>query len=109
MMRRKLFSVARNELATQRCTILPSFQRLTRFVRILTPACGLSITLVVARQRCRDVGTSSRLMVKHYSSPSSRLAAAAGHSRSSHSESFRILAIPSLCPNFQAAFISALT
>ncbi len=30
-----------------------------------TPACGLSIMLVVARQRCSAGGMSSRLMVKH--------------------------------------------
>ncbi len=36
MMRRKLFSVARNDEATQRSTILASVQRETRRVRIRT-------------------------------------------------------------------------
>ena len=70
MMRRKFLSVARNEAATQRSTIEASRQRHTWRVRIRTPDCGLSITLVVARQRCSDGGIPSRLMVKHSSSPS---------------------------------------
>jgi hypothetical protein len=44
--------------------------------------------LVVARQRCSEGGTSSRLMVKHSSIPSIRLEAAEGYSRSSQSASF---------------------
>ena len=36
-----------------------------------TPACGLSITLVVAGRRCRLTGASRRLIVKDSSNPSS--------------------------------------
>jgi hypothetical protein len=45
--RRKVFSAARKAAATQRLTILPSRQRLTRFVLNNTPARGLSMILVV--------------------------------------------------------------
>ena len=87
MMRRKFISVARNHAATQRCTIAASRQRHTRRVPVRTPDCGLSITFVVARQRCRDDGIPQRLSVKHSSSPSRRLLAAAGDSCSSQSAS----------------------
>jgi len=63
----------------------------------------LSMTLVVARQRCREGRMSSRLIVQHSSSPSSKLAAADGYSRSSHSASFLNRAIPALASIFQAA------
>src|SRR5437899_12952221 len=40
--------------------------------------CGLSTMLLVARQRCRERGMSSRLRVKHSSNPSRSAAAASG-------------------------------
>src|SRR5437870_12584862 len=77
-----------------------------------TPACGLSIMLVVARHRSTgwQLEPVDREM-KHSSNPSSKLAAAAGHSRSNsnHSDSLRIFAMLSLCPKRRAAFISDLT
>ena len=78
MIFRKFFSVANKAEAIQRFTMPVSRQRQTRRVRMRTPEWGLSITLVVAKQRCSEGGTSSRLMVKHSSSPSLRLAAAEG-------------------------------
>jgi hypothetical protein len=72
MMRRKFFSAARNDAAAQRSTMAASRQRQTRRVRMRTPDCGLSITLVVARQRCSDEGIPKRLIVKHSSSPKFR-------------------------------------
>ena len=95
MMRRKFFSVARKEDAAQRSTMAASRQRQTRRVRMRTPDCGLSIKFVVARQRCSDGGMPKRLMVKHSSYPSRKLLAAAGHSCSSQSASFRSRAMPS--------------
>jgi len=68
-------------------TISASRQRQTRRVRMRTPDCGLSIKFVVARQRCREEGMPRRLMVKHSSSPSRRLLAAAGHSCSNTARS----------------------
>ena len=50
--------------------------------------------LVVARQRCSEAGSPSRLMVKHSSRPSRKLAAAAGQSRSNHWANFSSLALP---------------
>jgi hypothetical protein len=44
MMRRKFFSVIRNEAGAQRSTMAASRQRQTRRVRMRTPNCGLSIT-----------------------------------------------------------------
>lgn len=55
--------------AIQRRAIEPFSQFVRRRVRMRTPACGLSMMLVVARQRCNEGGTPSRLMVKHSSSP----------------------------------------
>ena len=78
MILRKFFSVARKADAIQRFTIPLSRQRQTRRVRIRTPECGLSMMFVLARQRCSEGGTSRRLRVKHSSSPSRKLAAAAG-------------------------------
>ncbi len=68
-----------------------------------TPACGLWMMLVVARQRCREGGKTSRLMVKHSCRPSIRLAAAEGYCGSSHAASFLRRAKPSFGPSFQAA------
>jgi len=65
--------------------------------------------LVVARQRCRETGTSSRLMVQHSSNPSKRLAAAEGYSRSSHSASFFRRATPPLASNRHAARMADFT
>jgi hypothetical protein len=50
---------------------IPGRQRQTRRVRLRTPECGLSTTLLMARQRRSERGTSSRLMVKHSSRRSS--------------------------------------
>jgi len=83
MMPRKFFSVARNETATQRPTMAASRQRHPHF-RIRSPDCGLSIQLVVARQRCSEDGMLRRLVVKH-----SYNLAAEGDSCSSQSASFR--------------------
>lgn len=47
LMRRKFFSVARNDAAAQRATMAVSRQRHTRRVRMRTPDCGLSIKFVV--------------------------------------------------------------
>ena len=102
MMRRKFFSVARKEAAAQRWTIAASRQRHTRRVRRRTPDCGLSIKLVVARQRCNDGGMPKRLMVKHSSNPSRKLLAAAGDSCSSQSASLRNRAVPLFSPQFVA-------
>src|SRR5438477_9271613 len=96
MIFRKFFSVASSADAIQRFTMPLSRQRQTLRVRIRTPAWGLSMTLVVAKQRCSEAGTSSRLMVKHSSSPSIKLAAAEGYSRSNHSASFLSRATPPL-------------
>src|SRR5215472_18690263 len=71
-----------------------------------TPPFGLSIRLVEAKQRCSEGGTSRRLIVKHSSIPSRRLAAASGCSRSNHWASFSSFAIPALASSFQAARIS---
>ena len=78
MILRKFFSVLRKAEAIQRRAIAPFCQFVTRRVRMRTPACGLSMILVVARQRCSEGGKPNRLIVKHSSSPSSRLAAACG-------------------------------
>ena len=78
MIRLNRFSVLMKAEAIQRKTILPFCQWVTRRVWIRTPACGLSMMLVVARQRCNAGGMSSRLIVKHSSSPSIRLDAADG-------------------------------
>ena len=50
--------VERDPPATQRKIISPSRQRHTLPVFFRTPDCGLSITFVVARQRCKLGGTS---------------------------------------------------
>ena len=100
MMLLKRFSVLRNAEAIQRNTILPFCQWVTRRVWMRTPACGLSMMLVVARQRCSAGGMSSRLMVKHSSRPSSRLAAADGYFWSSHAASFLIAGHASLRRQF---------
>src|ERR1017187_10721410 len=92
MILRKFFSVLKKAEAIHRLTIEQFCQFVTRRVRMRIPACGLSMMLVVARQRCNLGGTPSRLMVKHSSSPSRRLAAAEGYSVSSHSASLRIRA-----------------
>src|SRR6516165_7295580 len=73
------------------------------------PGMWASMRLVVARHRCSEGGTSSRLMVKHSSSPSSKLAAADGYSRSSHSASFLSRAMPPLASIFHAARSTLLT
>ena len=78
MIFRKFFSVASRADAIQRFTMPLSRQRQTLRVRIRTPAWGLSMTLVVAKQRCNEAGISSRLIVKHSSGPSIKLAAAEG-------------------------------
>ena len=78
MILRKFFSVARKADAIQRLTMPLSRQRQTRSVRMRTPEWELSMMLVVTKQRCSEGGTSSRLMVKHSSNPSRKLAAAAG-------------------------------
>ena len=101
--------MARKLEATQRWTMAASRQRHTRRVRNLTPACGLSMRLVVARQRCSEAGSPSRLMVKHSSRPSRKLAAAAGQSRSNHWANFSSLALPVFGSNRQAARIAART
>src|SRR6516225_129601 len=103
MILRKFFSVASSAEAIQRFTMPLSRQRQTRRVRKRTPAWGLSMMLVVARQRCSEGGTSSRLMVKHSSIPSIRLEAAEGYPRSSQSASFFKRAMPALASNRQAA------
>jgi hypothetical protein len=103
MMRRKFFSVARNEAAAQRWTMAASRQRHTRRVRMRTPDCGLSIKLVVARQRCSDRGMPKRLMVKHSSNPSRKLFAAAGHSRSGTGAFYSIF-VHRLARLFNASF-----
>ena len=77
-MRRKLPSTARKAEATQRRTILPFFQQLTRRVLIRTPEYGLSMMLVLARHRHNEAGSSRRLIVNVSSRPSSKLAAAPG-------------------------------
>src|SRR5712671_3145979 len=61
MIFRKFFSVASRADAIQRFTMPLSRQRQTLRVRIRTPAWGLSMTLVVAKQRCSEAGTSSRV------------------------------------------------
>jgi len=57
------FSISRNAAADHRAA-MPGCQRQTRRVRACTPECGLSTMLLVARHRCSDCGTSSRLIVK---------------------------------------------
>ena len=109
MILRKFFSVLRKAEAIQRLAIEPFCQFVTRRVRMRTPACGLSMIFVVARQRCSEGGKPNRLMVKHSSNPSSRLAAADGYSRSSHSASLRMRAMPALASIFQAARIKLFT
>ena len=59
---------------------LPDFQSCSKVRKKL----DTTMMLVVARQRCSEGGRSSRLMVKHSSSPSSKLAAAEGYFSSSH-------------------------
>jgi hypothetical protein len=56
MILRKPFSVRRKTDASQRRTMVPFCQLVTRRVRMRAPACGLSIMLVVARQRCSVSG-----------------------------------------------------
>ena len=90
MMRPNLFSMARKLAATQRSTMALSRQRQMRRVRIRTPDCGLSIRLVVARQRSKEAGTPSRSKVKHSSNPSRKLAAAEGYGSSNQSASARL-------------------
>jgi hypothetical protein len=69
-------SVRRKAEAIQRKTMLPFGQGVTRRPWMRTPVCGLSMMLVVARQRPSEGGTSRRLMVKHSSRPSTGLEAA---------------------------------
>ena len=108
MILRKLFSASSSEAATQRWTMSASRQRVTRSVRRRTPALGLSMMLVVAKQRHSDGGTPKRLMVKHSSAPSRNAAAAAGQSRSYHSAGLASFAKPCLASSFQAARTVAL-
>src|ERR1700694_3942701 len=65
MILRNDFSISKNAAADQRAG-MPGRQRHTRRVRSRTPECGLSTMLLVARQRCRERGISSRLMVKAF-------------------------------------------
>jgi hypothetical protein len=60
MMRSKRFSVLRKAEAIQRKTILPFCQWVTLRVWMRTPTCGLSMMLVVVRQRSSAGGMSSR-------------------------------------------------
>jgi len=61
MILRKFFSVANKAEAIQRFTMPVSRKRQTRRVRMRSQKGGLSMTLVVAKQRCSEGGTSSRL------------------------------------------------
>ncbi len=101
--RLKRFSALRTAAAIQRKTLLPFFQGVTLRVRMRTPARGVSMMLVVARQRCNADEISSRLTVKRSSRPSSRLAAACGYFCSSHAASFLMRAMPLSVSSFQAA------
>src|SRR5215831_20898157 len=96
MIRLKCCSVISRAEAAQRNTILPSRQRHTRRVRNRTPLYGLSIRLVVTRQRDRREGKPGEETVNISFRPSRRLAAALGYSLSSHCACFSNLAIPSL-------------
>jgi hypothetical protein len=66
MVRRKFFSVARNDAAAQRATMAVSRQRHTRRVRMRTPDCGLSIKFVVAKQRCNDGGIDGETFLQPF-------------------------------------------
>ena len=59
--------------------------------------------LVVVRHRRSASGSPMRLTVNSSASPSRRLAAADGHSRSSHAAYCFTLRIPSSASSFQAA------
>ena len=78
MMRRNDFSVVNQAVATQRNTIAPHRQRLTRPVRWRTPECGDSMTLVMHRQRRSVAGKPKRFAVNVSAKPSRKLAAADG-------------------------------
>ena len=58
---RKLFSASKNDDATQRNTIWTSRQRVTRRVLRRTPSGGLSMMLVVAKQRCSGGGNAQTI------------------------------------------------
>ncbi len=107
--RLKRFSVLRKTAAIQRKTLLPLCQGVTLRVRMRTPARGVSMMLVVARQRCSAGGMLSRLTVKRSSRPSSRLAAACGYFCSSNAASFLMRAMSLSVSSFQAARSTLLT
>ena len=56
----KFFSLSNQAEATQRSTISRSRHRVMFAVRLPTPLCGLSITLVVARHLYGEGGSLSR-------------------------------------------------
>jgi hypothetical protein len=74
----KPFSAARNELATQRLTILPSCQFVTLLVLVLTPEFGLSMMFVDTRHFLRLAGSESRFTVNISWQPYRMLADAEG-------------------------------
>jgi hypothetical protein len=84
----KFFSADKNAEAVQRRTIFLFFQRLTLPVLRRTPPFGLSMVLVVARQRIKVGGKPKWFKVNISSMPSNKLSAALGYSFSSHCASF---------------------
>src|SRR6516162_7023287 len=109
MIRLKCRSVISRAEAAQRNAILPSRQRHTRRVRNRTPLYGLSIRLVVTRQRDRLEGTPREETVNISPRPSRKLAAALGYSLSNHCACFSSLAIPALAGSRKAARITTFT
>src|SRR5208282_25705 len=109
MIRRKCCSVISKAEAAQRRTIFPSRQRHTRRVRNRTPLWGLSIRLVVTRQRERLGDKPREETVNISAKPSRKLVAALGYSPSSHWACFSSLAIPSFVGSRKDARITALT
>ena len=78
MIRRNDFSVSTRAEATQRSSIDPSFQRLTRPVRRRIPEFGDSITFVVHRHRRNAPAKPRRFTVNVSAIPSRKLPAADG-------------------------------
>src|SRR4030042_3794209 len=90
-----LFSAASSELAAHLKAIPPSCQLVTRLVMRRAPEYGFSMMLVEERQRQSHLLTPNLLTVKVSANPSRKLAAALGHSLSSHWASFSSFCMPS--------------
>ena len=106
-MRRKRFSVSRNVTAAHR-TAIALVPPATHPIRVCwrTPACDEPMMLVVVRQRRSAFGRPKRLTVNISERPSRRLAAADGHSGSSHDAYRSSFRMPSSASSLHARSVA---